>query len=459
VIINEFGRFPKERDDFDLEIMNQIVDLTDASATGWNSVNTTPLYGGVEQSPDGKNCLLNIRGDFSTSSTYTLKAGLWTTCSVVHVLFAGTFDSETLSGVTATPSIFKSASECCPSKTTTQVSDFQYFVTQSYQDNNFISKDDPTPGNDFGATVQMTTVFNTHENDVELFATQEEANSVPASHRGRSGIDLEEEEQQFITYCHYDNNGQVVELGFNFKLSRIADYKHNYERVMSPSSASWSYTVGVSGPSNYTTVFQNDAGVVRNTTNRSLHVEYEDNYKAEVLVNSAVVDSRESKQSFTRLIYNLDAVIRDDDYPAGTSSYTWNATTGTPPWDASAGSGSSNMHIDQTKAPTNGGGTTVSELWSEQGEDNDSAYSQSYGIINIVYEDWGVTTGAGDTDFDNVSIVLKNRRFVGLSNNNKGLKTNAHGVYGQVDSAYGNYISYDPYTDTITDSDTPIGYV
>lgn len=456
-LVREYGILQQGHGaDYNLELFNQDYDLSTGAQLNLLSVKDAPdtVFGRVEQSPNGHSALINIAANFSSDAQYFLiDQDNWTICSVIKCAFSGEFDPSTLTGVTGTPSHYKTASDCCAPKSTAVIS---APVNKLYRMGETDALLGWTPGggaNDWSqAVINMRSTFSTNE------TIGQDGSEIP------TGADEAEITQRVIVYGHYDNSGGEHLLTFEIKANTKIDYGTptiNY--AMTPAIIDWSYHCehafgSTFGCDLHPPTAGSGVDAVKNLYEDTSKVETR-TYTVKLMSGASVLDSR-----VYTWVDDHDR-ISDVDYeylewPAGLGSelnklkISADQTDEEAPWLYPAVNPNS-LLSPTTKSAVGWPGATYADSTTVNTNTDQHAY---------ISTEWGDVLYSGsvppaDQGFSNFDLGFVGLRFLTLANLRTSNKAPAQSAYGAAAANHAANIAYDPYTDTITDSDDPVGYI
>lgn len=461
----EFGVFGEARPDWNTEIFNQTVDLSDGSDASYTAVSSVPLSGAVEQDPDGRNTLLNIKGLFGSSEE--LDAGIRTLAGILKASITGAVNPDTGAGLSGSVTVYKTTAECSPPKSSEayDTAATQYVSVQTAVKD--VTSYANAYGNSFGAGV---TGQATHERSITI-----NTGSAPsAGVKDGNGIGAPDftdfstggtgtlETQSVIHRAYYDNSGAPHAIGFRLEYDLASIQTNSFSVV----SADFIYKLSYGDWSDSIPQFPDD---IAGDLQEGGLVILQGGYSVDVrLIDQDETGANQRKTYITHSL--MDGAIKES------VEYVYrkvDESDVTRDWrlhDPHFGN-----YVVQDDQPWDGGtfyqggiSTPVTGEDFQAGQvDDDIIGWDNYSITSQYYEvtEWGVSTQSGigsppaDKGFSSVSRQIIGSRFVALVRDDASESMPAHSAYGSTGADHALHIAYDPYTDTITDSDDPIGYL
>ena len=468
----EYGVFGISVPNYSTVIFDQTISLADGSDASYTD--TGGLDGEVEQSPSGADTLLNIIGTFGASGE--LKDGIRRLAGILKASISGTVN-ESGGGLSGSVSIFKTTAECSAPKSDPAVYDnsstFHFKMDTS---NTSVTTTGLIPFD--GSTVGEGGVHNGVDTEI-ITANQTCAISEVSGAWNGQGATLSNGaanfsnfsntvggsviDQTVIKKAYYDKAGQPHTLGFKYQLDSKTGLQ--YMPVINQSSlditAQWAaFTSRLRGGE---WVF-----VTGGRTELSGGG------------NSSITLDRDTYLSGDT--YTIDAML--DDVSVATEAYSYSQIErrsitaswwgfvkeplagGTP-----KGTVQANMPIDGGDFVSVGAGGyvflatgeayAIGSTWSRVmtwDDISDSLITEYEVVERGVVTNYPSGSQPANKGFAMVAAKITDDRFVSLIYDN-GDTTAASSAYGATAANHKQYIAYDPYTDAITESDTPIGYV
>jgi len=448
---HEFGRFysMEPRASYDIVFCDEVVSLADASDASYSSING--LDGELEQSPSGENVLLNISGNFGNAGdNYEVKTGCRKLAGVIDLSITGTVGPAG-SGLSGSLSLHKSAADCSPaySESTTDTRSLVHWTLEEIQSFTGIGASAHTHPD-----VQLNRVHMHFEAPV-LEASGASSIGIAGNDDKQlnTGLVKKDRTQNLIFRSHFDNNGATVDLGVNLIHNNSVEFtnstavvvafdyyvdEYDYDGTYAPASRDSVNNGSISNET--TTMTRTDVTVTYNL------------YKAELTVNLAVKEEKVYSHKLTNSRGVTDGDFGNFFGPGG--GYAGEYVFGSEPSTKEAVSIGSAAYI---------GSKGINDVLLPAFDNYDSNGYPTTDINTYDVDNWGdITSGATpveNQEFNYFSLNVIDGRFCSLTNTNKVENSKGHSVFGSTALNHLANISYDPYSDVITDSDTPIGYV
>lgn len=448
-LLYEFGRFYSDGQlpsPHNIEFFNGTISLADGSDSSYTSINA--LDGALEQSPSGANVLLNISGNFTnTNGDYEVKTGCRKLAGIIDLTISGTVAADG-TGLSGSLSLYKNATACSPpyTESTTDTRSLIHWTLEEIQTFTGI-----------GSSVHTHPQVSLNRVNMHFEAPfLQEAGASSIGSPGNNdkelniGLTTRDRVQNLILRSHFDNSGAVVDLGVNLTYNNSVNFTNSTAVTVTQDYYVDEYDYdGTYAPA------ARDSGSISNSTTTMTRTDttVTDNvYKAEITVNSTVKEEKTYRHKVTNKREVVDGNFGN--YIGPSLGYAGDYVYGSEPNTKNPVSTNSSAYI---------GSKGVNDVAIPTFDSYDQNSYPTTNINTYDIDNWGDTT-TGTTPvtnqgFNYFNLNVVDSRFCALRNTNKSENSKAHSVFGSTIGNHKDYIAYDPYTDTITGSDTPIGYV
>ena len=465
-LVSEFGVFGISVPVHNRVVFDETISLADGSDVSYTSV--TSLQSAVEQSPSGADVLLNIGGSFvNTNGGYELKSGCRTLAGIIQANINGTVAGDG-TGLSGGLSVYKTVAECSPVYTEEYTDARSTVHWRRSRVTSFVSAsvngDTDNWRGDDGCNITPTPLYDINITGTTTISQVSGAGTTTTSGQADdvvTGNTSDIKTQQVIHRAYFTSDGVVSFVGFclthtsensysettslsnNVYTNTIRQYAVNFntwegysfEDRCNPNA----YLAFCSNGQDYTpptgTISRSDVDITTNT------------YKVEMCVDGVSQSSEEYKHTVTINRSGADSGFSLS--PASGAGDVVYEKSGAGTYE-SLSPYVPNDALHYTPYVTD---VPVPYITDMAGYVSNTTYTE---------DNWGVITNDSspilDQGFSYFNLLVTGDRFSQLENVELGLYSNGASAYGS--SLNGKkYITYDPYTDTITDSDTPIGYV
>jgi len=433
-VVSEFGCFGKGEQDFNHVILDEDITFSQLPDNSYSGV-VANVPSVIEQSPSGAEVLVNVPGIFVVGSA--LKEGVRKLAGVVKLNISGTAD-EFGNGISCSQSIYKDVNDSSPSSTgmlsiqKQQLFHYEVETTVSHHHNESAGGADPI----------LRKIYYQEEKTVNAVLGLS-STGVEDEYSFRTGVEINRDSQNIIMHTHFDDGGNIVELGVNLREEQVWDYDDTF--VFSFDEFIWGTVEGAiqpDGAGGENVLCYPDARVQTHNKYRKLIRDYYRSYTMALTINGIDVSAksyvhRQLRDDEAGVLsgaapitdgYSDQVIVAFTD-PYNESSAGWPATGW---WDSGISTEDYKFGYISELPPY-----TSSTVYSATDWDEIVNTSIANDIIN--------------QEFGDMDVTLVNNRWVYLGNGRSGEKTPAYSAYGETPAIHSEELYYNHHTGVITD--------